>query len=161
MAGMASVASRPVEIDDTALQRLRDDGQRYTTGRRELLHALAEAGEPLTIPMILRRRPGLAQSSVYRNLAVLEQARLVSRITTGDEHAHYELAEDLTEHHHHHLVCSECGRVSDFTLPDGTERLLDDALHRAADAAGFTLAFHRLDLVGRCATCAPVSTNRA
>jgi Fe2+ or Zn2+ uptake regulation protein len=50
--------------------------------------------------------------------------------------------------------------VSDFTLPDGTERALDDALHRAADAAGFTLAFHRLDLVGRCATCAPVSTNR-
>jgi hypothetical protein len=51
--------------------------------------------------------------------------------------------------------------VSDFTLPDGTERLLDDALYRAADAAAFTLAFHRLDLVGRCATCARVSTNRA
>lgn len=143
-----------MEIDDIALERLRDDGQRYTSGRRVLLHALAEAGEPLTIPMILLRRPGLAQSSVYRNLGVLEHAGLVSRIATGDDHAHYELAENLTAHHHHHLVCSDCGRVSDITLPERAERALDGALHQVADAAGFALAYHRLDLVGRCAACA-------
>ena len=104
------------EIDQIALTRLRADGQRLTTGRQLILKALADVDEPVTIPALLKRQPGLAQSSVYRNLAVLEQAGLVSRIAMGDEHAHFELAEELTNHHHHHLVCSACGRVRDVTL---------------------------------------------
>ena len=51
---------------------------------------------------------------MYRNLVVLEQAGVVRRVTSTDDFARYELAEDLTEHHHH-LICSSCGTVDDFT----------------------------------------------
>ena len=68
--------------------------------------------------------PGLAQSSAYRNLAVLERAGVVHRIVTSDEFARYELAEDLT-HHHHHLICSTCGGVTDFEVSDAVEHELE------------------------------------
>jgi Fe2+ or Zn2+ uptake regulation protein len=143
-----------LEFDEIALRRLRDDGQRYTSGRRRIVLTLAEAGRPLTIPMILAREPALAQSSVYRNLAVLEHAGLVSKISLGDEHAHYELGEALTDHHHHHLVCRACGRVSDVDLPDAAERALDRAVHDIAARLAFTVESHRFDLVGVCGDCA-------
>jgi Fur family transcriptional regulator, ferric uptake regulator len=150
-----AVASTLVtDIDDIALHRLRKDGQRFTTGRQLILRTLREVGAPITIPGILRRQPSLAQSSVYRNLAVLEHAGLVSKISMGDEHAHYELGEEITNNHHHHLVCTQCGTVSDVTLSPGAERSLDKALREAAAGASFELHQHRLDLLGRCATCA-------
>ena len=77
----------------------------HATQRRALVDLLAEVDQPLTIPQLLERRRGLAQSSAYRNLAVLERAGVVHRIVTSDEFARYELAEDLTEHHHH-LICA-------------------------------------------------------
>ena len=139
-------------VHSTAADRLRDDGQRYTTQRRALVDLLVEAEQPLTIPQLLERQPGLAQSSTYRNLAVLERAGVVHRIVTSDEFARYELAEDLTRHHHH-LICSACGSVTDFEVADSIEHDLESALARAAKRAGFTVRTHRLDLVGTCAEC--------
>ena len=139
-------------VHSTAADRLHDDGQRYTTQRQALVELLAAVEQPLTIPQLLERSPGLAQSSAYRNLAVLERAGVVHRIVTTDEFARYELAEDLT-HHHHHLICSTCGGVTDFEVPDKVEHDLARAHARIADRNGFTVRTHRLDLVGTCTGC--------
>lgn len=141
-----------LDLHRTAADRLAADGQRYTPRRRALVELLAEVDQPLTIPQLLERRRDLAQSSVYRNLAVLEAAGVVHRIVTSDEFARYELAEDLTEHHHH-LICSSCGDVSDFVVPDDVEHDLEAALGKVAHQAGFTMRQHNLDLVGTCSTC--------
>ena len=140
------------DLDRIAIQRLRRDGQRYTDNRRQLVALLAESEAPLTIPEILTDRPDLAQSSVYRNLAVLERAGLVQRIVTTDDWARYELDHALT-HHHHHLICSSCGAVRDFTVSPRLERSIDEALAKVASDAHFHLEHHRLDLVGRCEDC--------
>jgi Fur family transcriptional regulator, ferric uptake regulator len=132
--------------------RLRSAGQRYTTGRRDVVEILVEARKPLSIPEILARSDGLAQSSVYRNLAVLEQAHVVRKVVTGEEFGHYELAEDLTEHHHH-LVCSSCGTVQDVTIPSRLEKSMERALDQVAAETGFAAVTHRLDLIGTCRTC--------
>jgi Fe2+ or Zn2+ uptake regulation protein len=140
------------ELHDIATARLRTTGQRYTTRRRALIELLERADGPLTIPQILQLDRSLAQSSAYRNLAVLEQAEVVHRIVTNDDFARYELAEDLTEHHHH-LICRSCGSVADFTLPPAVEGELDRVLADVADEQGFVADHHRLDLVGFCADC--------
>ena len=140
------------ELDDEITALLRGTDQRYTTGRRALVATLRSVGRPVTIPQILDASEGLAQSSVYRNLVVLEEAGVVTRIVTNDDFARYELAEQLT-HHHHHLICSSCGDVTDFSLGEEAEAELDEALHQVADAAGFAVEAHRLDLVGTCANC--------
>jgi Fur family ferric uptake transcriptional regulator len=140
------------ELHTTAAERLRADEQRYTTQRRALVELLADVDQPLTIPQLLERQPGLAQSSAYRNLAVLERAGVVHRIVTSDEFARYELAEDLT-HHHHHLICSSCGDVTDFEVSAAVEQDLEAALARVARRTGFRVRTHRLDLVGTCPDC--------
>lgn len=133
--------------------RLRADEQRYTQNRRAIVDVLEATDRPLTIAEIRNRR-GLAQSSVYRNLTVLETAKVVHRIMSSDEFARYELAEDLTDHHHHHLICSSCGGVADFTVSPQLERALERAMGLVAADTGFQPEHHRLDLVGVCADCA-------
>ena len=140
------------DLHTTATDRLRADSQRYTPRRRALVELLATSDQPLTIPQLLEQRRDLAQSSVYRNLAVLERAGVVHRIVTSDEFGRFELAEDLTRHHHH-LICSSCGDVADFTVPAPVEHELETALSRVARQAGFQARAHRLDLVGTCASC--------
>lgn len=145
------MAAEP-DLHATAAERLRADEQRYTTQRRALVEQLAAAPQPVTIPELLGRLPGLAQSSAYRNLAVLERAGVVHRIVTTDEFARYELAEDLT-HHHHHLICTSCGGVTDFEVAPAVEADLEAALAKVARRTGFQVRHHRLDLVGTCPTC--------
>ena len=140
------------ELDDVVLARLVASDQRYTPARRALVAALRSAGGPVSIQEIQRLTDDLPQSSVYRNLSVLEAAGVVTRIVGNDEFGRFELAEDLIGHHHH-LLCEECGAMLDVTVPPAIERQLDEALERLAEASGFTLHHHRLDLVGRCAQC--------
>jgi Fe2+ or Zn2+ uptake regulation protein len=140
------------QVHDAVEARLRAVGQRYTAQRRALVEALLRAGNPVAIPELADARGGLPQSSVYRNLAVLEQAGAVHRVVTGEEYARYELAEELTEHHHH-LVCRSCGTVEDVSVPPGLERSMARILSDLSDQAGFLALSHRLDLIGTCRNC--------
>lgn len=140
------------ELHRMARERLVEREQRYTTGRRRIVDVLAGAGAPITLPELLGRAPDLAQSSAYRNLALMEDAGVVRRLVHGGEHAHYELAEDLTEHHHH-LICEECGLIRDITLDPVLERSLDAAFDGLATREGFEPRHHALDVYGRCADC--------
>ncbi|MFZ4583892.1 MAG: Fur family transcriptional regulator [Acidimicrobiia bacterium] len=140
------------DVHAAIADRLRQRSERYTEQRRALIEALRAAKRPATVPELLDRVPNLAQSSVYRNLAVLERADAVRRVAGADEWARYELAEGLTDHHHH-LICESCGAVFDFTVSDAFERDLHHVLDQVADRHGFSAAQHRLDLVGRCRDC--------
>ncbi|MEX0984649.1 MAG: transcriptional repressor [Actinomycetota bacterium] len=133
--------------------RLLEVGQRYTPKRRALIEHLAAAATPPALPDIMATDPKLPQSSVYRNLAVLEHAGVVRRVITEGEFARFELAEDLTAHHHH-LICSSCGRVEDVTVPASFESTMDRTLDRVARETGFATVSHRLDLIGICRACA-------
>jgi Fe2+ or Zn2+ uptake regulation protein len=115
---------------------------------------LVAADRPLTIPEIGELDPELAVSSIYRNLTALEQLAIVHRVVTAGEFAHYELAEDLTEHHHHHLVCSNCGAVEDFDASTALEAAVRELARRAGRSTGFRTDRHLIDLVGRCTSCA-------
>ena len=140
------------EIDQLAASQLRSIDQRYTKNRRQLISILSDETKPLTINQILEIDSGLAQSSVYRNLSVLEEAGLVVRIITNDDHAHYELAEQILDHHHH-IICSPCGEILDFHLSEKIEKALESSLKEIADNFGFSIDKHRLDLLGTCGDC--------
>jgi Fur family transcriptional regulator, ferric uptake regulator len=141
------------EFDMVSRQRMADAGHMYTRGRQLVMKTLAAIGAPATIPMILHAAPSLVQSSLYRNLAVLQDAGLVTRVDVGDDRAFFELSERVTNDHHHHLVCQQCSTVVDISLPARAERALERALGDAAEGAGFELKDHRVDLVGVCAVC--------
>ena len=133
-------------------QRLRRADQRYTSGRRAIVDLLVSAGHPVSIGDIAERLPGLPRSSAYRHLTDLYAAGLVRRVAAGDEFTRFELAEDLTEHHHH-LLCVNCGKVIDVTLPADFEQQMIAAIGRLASAEGFEAHGHQLDVIGLCAAC--------
>ena len=139
-------------LDEEITALLRNADQRYTSGRRRLVEVLRNGAGPLTITQIVEADRSLPQSTAYRNLTVLEEVGVVARVVTHDDFARYELAEHLTGHHHH-LICSACGSVTDFSLGDGIEERLDKALHEVAKSAGFRIDSHTLDLIGTCNAC--------
>jgi Fur family ferric uptake transcriptional regulator len=141
------------DVDAEFARRLRSSGQRLTPKRRALLSVMARAQHPLTIGEILTADAALVQSSAYRNLAVLEHAGVIRRVVTDEESARYELAEDLTEHHHH-LMCGSCGRVEDVEVAASLERAVDAELASIAERRGFSVRSHRLDVIGLCPRCA-------
>jgi Fur family ferric uptake transcriptional regulator len=141
------------DLRATVVSRLRHVDQRLTPNREAIIDILAATARPLTIPEVLDARDGLAQSSVYRNLVVLEQAGVVHRIVTDDEFARFELTEDLVGHHHH-LICSRCGTVEDVPPNARLEQSLRHTVDQIALATGFRTHTHRIDLVGLCRRCA-------
>jgi len=136
-----------------ATHRLASLDQRYTSSRRALVEAIACAGRPMTMPEILGAATGVPQSSAYRNLTVLCEAGVARRLAGSDDVGRFELAEDLSGHHHHHLVCSKCGTVTDVPASARLERALDEAARLAAEETGFEVTDHRIDLEGICPSC--------
>ncbi len=156
MASRADPGETAVSTVDAAVHReiaLRLAGfeQRYTPLRRALVEVMARAGRPLTMPEILDGSPELSQSSAYRNLSALVEAGAARRVSGADDHGRFELAEDLSGHHHH-LVCASCGKVSDMVPSPRLERALAEAVEAAAGDQ-FEVTEHRFDLVGTCSDC--------
>ena len=141
------------DIHDIAERKLATINQRYSSRRRRLVEALDQADHPLIATDIVAVDDDLPQSSVYRNLAVLEAAGVVVKVLTNGDRAAFELAEEL-KGHHHHLVCVQCGLVLDIDVPNEVEQMLDTGVADLVSRAGFVLVGHRLDLMGRCKNCA-------
>jgi Fur family ferric uptake transcriptional regulator len=140
------------DLHDVVEGRLRRIDQRYTSGRRAIISLLVGTGHPVSIGDIADRLPGLPRSSAYRHLTDLESAGLVRRVAANDEFTRFELAEDLTGHHHH-LLCVSCGKVTDVTLSAGVEQAISGAIDQLAGAEGFEPQGHRLDVLGLCSSC--------
>jgi Fe2+ or Zn2+ uptake regulation protein len=156
MRATGTSTEQPVSVDpgvhdQVGLRLLRSD-QRYTKLRRALVETMAAAGRPLTIPEILGYNPRLNQSSAYRNITVLIDAGAARRVNGADDHGRFELAEDLSGHHHH-LVCGTCGKVADVHPSPRLERALAEAARAAAEEDNFDVIEHRFDLLGVCADC--------
>ena len=140
------------DVDEQVDSLLRQKGHRYSNTRRMLVRVLLTDGKPLTNNQIVESDNSLAQSSVYRNLNVLEEVGAVTRIVTNNEFSRYELADEITEHHHH-IICTSCGDITDFSLPSKLEKSLNQSLRSAASKVRFTVDQHRFDGLGTCVAC--------
>lgn len=140
------------QLHDQVVLRLAAYDQRYTANRRSLVDALAAADRPLPIADIVRGTD-VPLSSAYRNLTVLSEAGVVRRVVGADDAGRFELSEELSGRHHHHLVCGSCGDVADVEASPSLERALADAARTAVKGTGYEVFEHRIDLVGRCPAC--------
>ena len=89
---------------------------------------------------------GVGVSTVYRALALLQEAGLAAGHAFDGQERVYEPTDPST--HHDHLVCTVCGRIEEF-LHDDLEALQAEV----ANNLGFELTDHRLDLIGVCPDC--------
>ena len=88
-------------------------------------------------------------STVYRHLQNLVEDGVVDVIHTADGEATYRFCGDTaTGHHHHHLVCRQCGRTEEI---EG--RAIERWAGEVADQYGFTEVDHTVELFGVCPSC--------
>jgi Fur family ferric uptake transcriptional regulator len=115
-------------------------GQECALTAQEIEEALRARG---------KSRRAVSRASVYRILDELEQLRLVQRVETGQAMVRYERMCEHAEHHHHHLVCDECGVVMPFSDP-GLER----AIETLSERVPLAVSEHEIVLHGSCRDCA-------
>lgn len=68
-------------------------------------------------------------------------------VTVGDRDGSALLALCVRSDHHHHLMCTRCGRVL------GVECPLGDAVSNAATREGHLITSHEVVLYGLCVDC--------
>lgn len=129
---------------------LRDRNLPLTEQREAVATVVFYADGHLSVDDIERRLAErgtpVGRATVYRTLALLERSGLVEEHDFGEGFKRYEPA--TKQSRHEHLVCSECGRVVEFTH-DGLERMV--AL--IAEAASFRHERYHLDVYGHCRDC--------
>lgn len=141
------------ELDRATREHLSSRGIRLTRARRLVLEALRAVPGPRSaaeLDRLLRRRVPL--SSLYRTLVALAEAGVVDRYVDTTGVSRYEMAERLTEHHHH-LTCVRCGATEDVSLDQDLERRIGQIASAAGAVREFTVDGHRLDLEGVCGRC--------
>lgn len=88
--------------------------------------------------------PNLSMGTVYRNLNILVEQKLIQKLPFGSTHDRYEVIKDP----HYHLVCDMCGCVQDFDMPHYTE-----INKQAQKMSRFNISRHRIDFFGTCEKC--------
>jgi Fur family ferric uptake transcriptional regulator len=129
---------------------LQKDGYRSARARRIVVDVLGRQDCCMSVPEIVEAAHAggeqVGVASVYRTLDLLVEKGFVQKIDLGGDRAHYERVDH--EEHHHHLVCSECGRVQPFE-----DQQLESALERLESRTGFAVASHDVLLRGACDDC--------
>lgn len=131
-----------------AVISLKKAGLRATTPRRALIAYLEQSKEPrgiLQIAQALKRSVDMV--TVYRTIETFVKAGIVREVNLRGTHPRYELND---EHDHHHIVCTDCGRIEDFT-DETHERVEKKVLARSRSFKKIT--GHSFDLYGICKTC--------
>jgi Fe2+ or Zn2+ uptake regulation protein len=104
---------------------------------------------PLTVQElhdhVRARFPRTAYSTVYRIVGRLEAEGRVRRVDWRERGSRFEWA---ALPHHHHIVCSVCGRSVDLDDAD-----LGFSEQRVRRATGFLVDHHSIELEGICPSC--------
>ena len=131
------------------LDALRHSGSRLTTSRRATVETLVAnhdrhiSAEEI-VAAVRRRHSDVAESTVYRTLATLEELGLITHMHLDHGPATFHLADDR----HRHLVCRRCHQVIETPadLYAGVTRELDERY-------GFEVQDEHFAVTGLCRVC--------
>lgn len=124
---------------------LKSNGYSVTTPRLLVFESLHTYGLQ-TISQLIRRCNLSDRASVYRTVSLLESMGVVNRVPQGFKYK-LELSEIFLPHHHH-IICSVCGRHADVE-----QTKLENLLVSISDSEGFLLLSHKVELIGTCGSC--------
>jgi len=134
---------------ESITERLRGKGYRLTPQRLMILAAMEGSDEHISAEeiyaQVTARFPDVNISTVYRTLELLKKLGMVYEIDLGEGRIRYHAEESG---HHHHLVCQECGKVTD--IKETSLSALRDVLLRDHD---FRAELKHVGIFGVCSAC--------
>lgn len=147
---MMSVPQDEIERRVEALTgALRNHGLRLTHQRLEIVREIAGSEEHPDVDTVYRsvreRVPTISLDTVYRTLATLAEAGLVTRVSATPGPVRF----DANAQRHHHFVCMRCGLVRDVVDPrlDEVQEYISVTEHGRVESAD-------VQLKGICRSCA-------
>ena len=130
-------------------QILRSAGHRLTNQRQLILDSVCEGGDHTTLGEIYvrvhERDKSVDRSTLYRTLKLFVDLGIIVSADIGNGELYYEIAKT---HHHHHLVCRQCGRTQE--IDDSVMQVMFD---QVVKRYGFRTDSDHLVLFGICADC--------
>ncbi len=130
---------------------LKHNNLKFTIQREVILRTLYYSDEHLT-PEALHQRiqqeyPNLKTgiATVYRTLALLEESQVVTSLSFGAQGKKYELG---AKEHHDHLICTECGSITEFV-----DEEIEKRQQTITKDLGFQMVDHSMQIYGICAIC--------
>jgi Fur family ferric uptake transcriptional regulator len=139
--------------------KFKSSGYRLTVPRQAILETLHNTSGHLSAEDIYlsvhKGYPAIGLTTVYRTLELLVRTGLVFKFDFGDGRARYELSEGpQSMGHHHHLVCTGCGRIVDYK--DFIEEELDllkKTEKGLSKKYNFKITNHLIQFYGLCDRC--------
>lgn len=139
---------------ETLLQRIdsaiAEIGGKRSKSRAQVIEIFFRTGTHVTVEelthAVRKRSPSVGFTTVYRTVKLLARLGYAKELDFGDGLKRYE--NNLVAHHDH-LVCQECGEVSEFEEPR-----IESLQEQVARKHGFLPTMHRLDIYGYCRQCA-------
>ena len=132
-------------------QLLKKNGLKFTIQREVILETLYNSDEHLT-PEALHKKiqeqyPDLKTgiATIYRTLGLLESEEIVTSLSFGAQGKKYELG---AKEHHDHMICTECGSITEFVDAE-----IEKRQHDIAEKHGFLMKDHSMQIYGVCAEC--------
>lgn len=130
-------------------QALSDLGLKATNQRTVIFEAIRHSHGHVDADEVYRaihhRLPRVSLSTVYRTLQKFKELGLIDELHFAEEHHHYEIK---PAREHYHLVCLECGRVTEFQYP-----LMRTLKNNVPEAQDFEISGSEITLTGYCAGC--------
>ncbi len=121
---------------------------RKSRQRQRILEILNETRSHPTADWVYKKLkeeiPKLSLGTVYRNLNVLAEQGHIEKLPFGSTFDRFQAKIKP----HYHLVCSRCGLVEDFHMPQYTE-----INKKAEKLSSFKNLHHRIDFFGLCKKC--------
>ncbi len=139
------------ELLETFKQLLKKNALKFTIQREVILKTLYDSDEHLTPEalhrLIQERYPQLkiGIATVYRTLSLLEDADIVTSLSFGAQGKKYELG---AKEHHDHMICTECGDITEFV-----DEEIEKRQEKIAEAFGFLMKDHSMQIYGICKKC--------
>jgi Fur family ferric uptake transcriptional regulator len=140
-------------------KRFRGCGYRLTLPRKAIVEVLTGAKEHLSAEDVYmavhKKYPEVGLTTVYRTLGLLVDMGVVFKLDFGDGKSRYELAEGPEGYeHHHHLVCTSCNRVVNYTdFIDEEVELLKKTEQGLSKKYNFDIKNHLIQFYGLCENC--------
>lgn len=129
------------QAEQHALDTISAHGLRLTTARRTLIATLSELAEPATISDIAAHTD-IDTATTYRNVKTLLEIGLLEVIPLEDGTARYALTH---EHHHDHIVCTNCGTIVHIPCTEPTTPITHPAF--------YSITHHSITYFGLCTQC--------
>ena len=140
---MSAMTSVPI------LRTIDESGHRLTEPRRAVAELVDRRTGHFTAADLVSdardQKAGIGRATVFRALELFQELGVIERIDLpSGEHAYVACEAD----HHHHVICSSCGRSADID-----DRGIKAVTKKIAKRTGYRIEQHRIELFGLCPAC--------